>query len=263
MKNKLKDIIGGLIITISFFTIIPMPRVEWKNSRMKYMPIFYPVVGIIIGLILANTYNFFRYNYPEMSTFTVSVIIVVLCIILTGGLHIDGLMDTTDAHLSRRPREEKLRILKDSHVGAYSVVWFVVFIILKITILNELFRISGMFDFLVFVPVISRFLVGFMLINSKFATNDGLAKMYGSLATKFIRSIQFILMILVFALIGVIHNNMFFVMGGVFIFFTYYKYIFCYREFGGITGDLSGAFLELSELLMFFLILLTKIHYLR
>lgn len=260
MKRFFRDLVSGLIITISFFTIIPMPIVEWKNSRIKYMPIFYPIVGLVIGMIIAIIEQYIRFNYGHLSLFTLSIVIVVLPILLTGGLHIDALMDTTDAHLSRKPREQKLKIMKDPTVGAFAVTWFVIFFIIKLAIVHELLlQRVWLFYPLVFIPMISRFIIGSMLINSKFASKEGLAKMYDGLASNTLRLVQLVLMFLFFAFVCIIDFDFTYVLGGVFIFYLYYKYIFCYRQFGGITGDLVGAFLELSELLMLFIILLLNI----
>ena len=165
--------------------------------------------------------------------------VMTLCTLaLTGGLHMDGLMDTCDAIFSRRDRETRLKILSDTHAGSFAVMGCVIVLMAKTLLFAELFSHNIN---LFFVPVYSRLGMGVLLNNLPFAKSGGLAVMLGAsrnsrdnylFAAMLILTLtsKIIPVILIASLI--IWNRL------------------CIKIFGGITGDLLGAFVELSEILM-------------
>lgn len=234
-----------------------MPKIEWKKERMRYVPIFLPVVGLAIGFLVYGLYNLLTSFDYEFKSITLAIAIVATYIILTGGLHIDALMDSADAHFSRRPLERKLQIMKDSNVGAFAVVTLLVVVLIKVATLNEILG-NDMAIFLIFVPVISRVFQATMLMNSKFANTEGLAQMYEGAFSKKLKVFQFITLILISAIAIHINNNSYVLILSIAVFYLIYLN-FCYRNFKGITGDLIGCFLELSEVVMFISILIMKV----
>ena len=115
----------GLIIAFSLYSAIPVPQFEWKEEDMKYTLCFFPWVGAVAGALVFL-----------WCTLCESLSLGGLCRVLvgtaiplfvTGGFHVDGFMDTMDAFHSCRSRERKLEILKDSHIGAFSVIMLAAF----------------------------------------------------------------------------------------------------------------------------------------
>ena len=102
------------------FSKIPMPQAEWTEENMKYMLCFFPFIGTAIGIVLLAAEWICRY-LGFGNSFT-AMVLVLVPVILTGGIHIDGLLDTSDALSSWRDREKRLEILKDSHAGAFAVI---------------------------------------------------------------------------------------------------------------------------------------------
>ena len=87
---------------------------------MRYSMCFFPWIGAVIGAIF---WGWFRLSaLLGISTLAFILISAALPLIITGGFHVDGFMDTMDALHSYQPRERKLEILKDSHIGAFSVI---------------------------------------------------------------------------------------------------------------------------------------------
>ena len=86
---------------------------------MRYAMCFFPVIGAVIGGLLSlwicltgdSTGSLFRAS-----------VAVLIPLIVTGGIHLDGLLDTADALSSYKTMEEKLEILKDSHTGAFAII---------------------------------------------------------------------------------------------------------------------------------------------
>ena len=116
----MKTVFSSLVIAFSMYSKIPMPRVEWTEENRKYAICFFPLVGLVTGGLC---YVWFLIcGHLQAGTLLFSAGMAAIPLFLTGGIHVDGFMDTMDAMHSYLPREEKLRILKDSHIGAFSVI---------------------------------------------------------------------------------------------------------------------------------------------
>ena len=178
---------------------------------------------------------------------------------LTGGLHMDGLMDTCDAVFSRKDLKTRLEILSDTHVGAFAVMGCVVLLLLKTALFAELFASDRFFPsvILALIPVYSRIGLG-LLCYQPFAREEGLARtLVGSrvcrdrFALWGIYAVSAAFFVSILGLKGCIVP----LAGGAF-FLIYVRY--CLEAFGGITGDLMGAFVELAETLMLFVLVVER-----
>ncbi len=238
-------LIESLLVTISFFSTIPVPILNWTSKRIRFIPMMMPVVGAIIGGVLAILFHFLRVE-PMIS----SLSFIVLYTALTGGLHNDALMDSSDAHFSRRPVERKLEIMTDSRVGAFAVMSYVNYVI--VLFITMFYFFTKEVDVLVIIAVLmlSRAYVGIMNYNLKYAKEDGLARMYSTTLKNADKYIIYIAIILIG--FGLYFINTFLSLIPVvgFLFYHIYKR-FMYKQFNGITGDLLGTFILLSEVVMF------------
>lgn len=120
----MKNFITAFFMAWGNFTIIPCPFKKWDMKARKLMLALMQLVGIIIGLIVIAIF-FLLVSFFEGSwslNFILGSIIATLPILMTGFIHLDGFMDCCDAILSRRDLETRRKILKDSTVGAFSVV---------------------------------------------------------------------------------------------------------------------------------------------
>ena len=212
-----------------------------------------PIVGIIFGL-------FWLIGFEVLGGLNVSstlrgFMMTVLTLMLTGGLHLDGLMDTSDAIFSHRDRRTRLRILSDTHAGSFAVMSCVILIMAKTLLFSELFTLSPNPYSLTpnpyplspnpspLIPIFSRLGMGILLTDMPFAKNDGLAATMGSSRKRsdnFVFAVMFLLLSLVSCRVIPV----------TFILCLIFHVIICLRIFGGITGDLLGAFVELSEVIM-------------
>lgn len=110
----------SLLIAVSMYSKFPVPTVNWTRERMGYVMCWFPVVGVIEGLALW----FWQWAGGRLG-FTAAgsaLVAAALPLIVTGGIHMDGFLDTMDAIHSYGDREKKLEILKDPHVGAFAVI---------------------------------------------------------------------------------------------------------------------------------------------
>lgn len=249
------DFLKSIVIAFSFFTTIPMPMIEWTDGRMKYVPLVLPAVGAVIGGLAFGIWKLL--NVVNAGSLLSAVILCVFFIFITGGVHMDGLMDSADAYFSRREKERKLEIMKDSRVGAFAVIALLVVVLLKVTFLYELFEAGKSIGLLLlFIPVMSRLLQPAMLYFFPFAKEEGLAKMYGvNLNKKFGYILLAIFAVVTGAVLFINGAKALLIPGVALLYFSFY-YLSVKKNFGGITGDLLGAFLEVSEMLMIGAILL-------
>ena len=128
----------ALVIAFSMYSQIPMPQFTWQDKEMKYAFCFFPWVGAAIGGITM----FWWWFCGKFSVGNVAFAMIGTAIPLavTGGFHVDGFMDTMDAFHSYQPREKKLEILKDSHIGAFSVICLVLYELIYIGAYSEIER---------------------------------------------------------------------------------------------------------------------------
>lgn len=239
------SILKACIIAFGTYSKFPVPYFEWKEKDMKYSVCFFPFVGLLLGA--AEWFWFwFCFNYGMGSLFKAAGA-VIINILVTGGIHIDGYMDTMDALHSYQPVEKKLEILKDAHIGAFAVIMLSALLLVYIGALPEI----GYNNIPLFVStfVFSRVLSGLSVVLFRGAKKDGMLYAFSSAAQKKAVCISLVMEFLFMAacIIWFYRIKAVFVIGIMLLVFIYYRYK-SYKEFGGITGDLAGWFLCLSEM---------------
>lgn len=251
-------IIKRFILMIQFLTSIPLPfKLDLKNEDFGKGLVFAPVVGLLIGGILAASFIVLNLVFP---IHVISILILIEYILLTGGLHLDGLGDTFDGLFSNRSKERMLEIMRDSRVGTNAVLAIVCVLILNVSLL---FGMGSDFivKALILLPVAGRIgsLIGAGV--SKYArSGEGLGKSFIDYC-----GIKEILigLIFYFAIFFVVDNirgliiSIFPVITAVLL----VKYFS--RKIGGATGDLLGAVCELNQtiFLMVMYIIIQAIGY--
>ena len=236
-----------MIIAFSMYSKIPMPQFEWKDEDMKYMLCFFPWVGAVIGLcvylwrIICDRF--------QIGTLCDTLIGTAIPLLITGGFHVDGFMDTMDALGSCGDRQKKLEILKDSHSGAFAVMGMGCYLVWSLGIWSEL--TEEMLAPAACIYVISRALSGYSVVTFPAAKDSGLARTFKDRAQKRTVQITSVLWLLAGAALMLWTDARASIGAaiGVFCSWVYYRRI-CRKQFGGVTGDLAGFFLQVSELAM-------------
>ncbi len=239
------EMIRSLIIAFSMYSRIPMPRVEWNERSMKYVMCFFPLVGAVIGAaVYAAGRLMLRSEAGELMYASFMSVIPVL---ITGGTHMDGYIDTADALSSYGDREKKLEIMSDPHTGAFAIIWTAVYFVISLGLWSgiDAARLSAV----PFVFVISRALSGLAVICFKPAKNSGLAAMFKNAAHKRVTAAALILWLTAaLSVMAVLFLRYAVAAAAAAAAAFIVHYVNCRRNFGGITGDLAGAFLQLAEL---------------
>lgn len=235
----------SVIIAFSMYSKIPMPRMEWNEKSMKYSMCFFPLVGAVIGLCSAGC--FYGMQALGMGRTAIAAVLTVLPVILNGGIHADGFLDTVDAKSSYKSQEEKLKILKDPHTGAFAIIYGVVYFLLCFGFFSEITEEE--IGFVAAGYVLSRILSGLSVVTFRKAKKEGMVAAAADAAQKNVK--WFLGAELAVWIAAVIYFNwikgLVCLLAGLAAFLGYRR--MAYKTFGGITGDLAGYFLQMCELL--------------
>ncbi|MCR6105769.1 adenosylcobinamide-GDP ribazoletransferase [Salipaludibacillus agaradhaerens] len=116
----MKNVLYGFLLAMQFLTRIPVPiECPWTIKTSRWAIRFYPIVGLVMGVVLVVVGS---YLSPFLPSGLLALILVSLWVWLTGGLHLDGVMDVADAVGSNAPLEKKWTIMKDPHVGSFGII---------------------------------------------------------------------------------------------------------------------------------------------
>ena len=231
------------ILMIQFLTRLPVPvTLEVETEDFEKGIIYFPAVGMIIGAIL---FIAAKTLMPFLDALTLAVIIVFLEVLITGGLHLDGLADSFDGLFSYRDRERMLEIMKDSRIGSNGVLALIFVLLAKTALINGLLMQNWLMPLLL-MPVLSRFMTVFASRISKYARPSGMGNFFigkvsnGQVAIGlgftgfwlflFAPALWWLLVPMAFA--------------------TWWFSRFCEGQIGGMTGDTLGANVELQEILL-------------
>lgn len=260
----------GLILLLSFMTRIPVPKIEYDEEKLGKAMKFFPIVGAIIGLISLLIYKLVLNIFYSSEIAVIAVIITE--IIITGGIHLDGLADTFDGIFSYRSKQKMLDIMKDSRIGTNGVLSLIIYFLLKYVLLIYL-TVNNLIGYdprqitfyILILPIISRFCSVISCASAPYARASGMGK-------AFVDNMKFSGVLIAFfttIIFYIIYGYLIFVNGfnamGYLLFFAniilFIFMLFCMaslsyifsklitRKIGGITGDTLGALLCISELI--------------
>lgn len=238
-------IIKSFFIAFSIYSKIPVPQFEWKEEDMKYTLCFFPWIGLVIGGLL---YLWMRCSlYFNVRVITNILIGVAIPLLVTGGFHVDGFMDTMDALHSYQTRERKLEILKDSHIGAFAVIMLLLYYFIYMGAYAQI-QTSSAFEIFCLGFYLSRILSGIGVVSFPSAKNDGMLYCFASTAhERIVKGTLYLQLVLCFGCMLAIEIETAAVLIAVAIgIFLYYR-AKCVKEFGGITGDTAGYFVTVCE----------------
>ena len=272
-------------IALQFLTRLKIVnQTEWSVEDFGKSVVAFPYVGVIIGLILALLYGILS---PFIPLVPLMLIIVVAEFLITGGLHADGLMDTSDGLFSGRERERKLEIMKDSRIGSFGVVAFVFVTLLKWQLLTAIPTAEFIPMALIMMPLMSRWSLVLSIQSYPYARKEGMGAAFANLAPKHVityNTLSTFFMPIVILIIGVILYTILYgayaifsiadvgyVVGlGVLVYATLgifqinivsmiITYIinrllnrYIVKQLGGTTGDTYGFVVEVTEVILLF-----------
>ncbi len=233
---------NAFFVGLQFLTRIKLVRQnEWKIGDFGKSVVYFPCVGLVIGLCL---YGFYLLFSPHLKWQLLALLLMIFEFLLTGGLHADGYMDTCDGIFSGRDRERKLEIMKDSRVGANGVVAFVFLALLKWQLFFALPEQTIEFA-LILMPLLSRYGMTLSIRLFPYARPEGMGKAFASHSPPYTIIVSSAMAVLPLFYYGVSYLPFF---GGT-ILVTYLLNMWITGELGGVTGDTYGFTCEVTELL--------------
>lgn len=236
-----KDFFGA----ISFLTVLPVPQKmlpAQESQRLAKSMIFFPLIGFGIGWIAVLFYSFLAKVFP----YSVSCLaLLVIPVILTGGLHADGFADFCDGFFGGRTKEDVLRIMKDSRIGAFGGLGLVFLMLGKFEFLKALPQKEMLFPFALAAGRGSQVIFSFFLpyagleegLGASTASKVGFRELTGAMVTLALLAfwagtaawVTLISLLPLWAGLAFIYK----------------------KRIGGVTGDLLGAASEMTELWVF------------
>ena len=242
-------IIRNIIVAFSLYSKIPVPIFEWKEDDMKHNLVFLPWIGAVIGGIITSLSFVFRLiELPELCK---GALYSLVPLFVTGGFHLDGFMDVQDALKSYKPKEEKLKILKDPHIGAFSVISLVKLLLVALAasvfIVTDENLSSENVYVIALIFVVSRCISGLTSLYLKKAKKNGMLSKEAGDKKK--SSVILLTTQLVISVITMLILDPITALPALVFFagYTLYYKAKTAKEFGGVTGDTAGMFVSVSE----------------
>lgn len=252
----MKEMFASIAMAFSMFSIVPMPLVEWKKENMRYMLCFLPLVGVVIGLVLwgwlvvCQQLQFGVILYAAGLTF--------LPMMISGGIHMDGFCDTADALSSHAMPERKREILKDPHAGAFAVIYAACYILVYFALCTEVALDIGTVWALGIQQVLARALGALASVLFPASGHRGLLTTFRDAAQK--RSVVVLVAWAALCAAALLWISP--VTGAVTVILAglcmAYVHRMSRREFGGMSGDLTGFLITISTLAMLLGTVLTE-----
>ena len=231
-----------LAVAFSTYSALPMPQFPWEEQNMRYAICAFPLVGIVCGgaLLLWSRLC----GLLGIGGVLFAAVAACLPMLITGGIHMDGFMDTVDALASRQSRERKLEIMKDSACGAFAAIYCGIYLLLSFGLYHQIGSI-GLGGGLIFV--LSRCLSGLCAITMPNARKSGMLLAFTEQVHKK-RAVGLLLVLLLLTAAVMVFFAPVSLVLGLLVFLWYRR--FAMKQFGGVTGDTSGFFLQVCELVM-------------
>lgn len=233
-----------LLLAVGFLTAIPVNTDAPQPGDLGRAALWFPLVGLGLGAVLAAVFYGLSFVFQP---FLVSALIVTLWAALTGGLHLDGLADCCDGLLSTTTRERRLEIMRDPRLGSFGVIGLVLVLILKVWAFTfaTLDAPATHVLLLLFAPSLARWLILPVALQPQARP--------GGMGADFAAGLSPLLLVLA-ALVPVgliaLGGLRFIIAAVIALLTTGLIILFARSRLGGVTGDVFGLTVELSELVI-------------
>jgi len=238
---------------ISFLTILPVGKsLSFGEKELARSMAFFPLVGLVIGLLLALGYYLLSFLLPKAIVLWLTIGFLVF---LTRGLHLDGFADTIDGLASGGSREKILEVMRDSRIGAFGVIGLILLIGAKYLSLNHISN-DLIVHSLILMTVMGRNAMVLVCYRSPYARSDGglgkpFAENLGIREVTLSSILAFGIVLWLTDMKGIV------IFLGIALFSHGYRFFFI-KKLGGVTGDILGAANEVVELLCLILLIVLE-----
>lgn len=242
---RVSPIAEQIATAFQFLTRVPLPEFSWSSYGLSRSAKFFPLVGLAIGTAAAALH---LWSSPHFPRGIIAMLIVLFTVLITGGLHEDGLADVADAFGGGRNRDHILGILKDSHIGSYGAIALIFSIASRILLLAVIPG-NNFARYVISAQVLCRWTVlplGLLLPAAR--NKEGL----GARLAKQISFISFTVGTLIAFSIAIFLLRMNVVGPTLMVLLlTLFSGLYYRWRIGGITGDCFGATIQLAEIAVY------------
>jgi len=247
-KKNPSNLLDNIRLAFSFLTIIPISvKSSSKDNALAGSMGYFPFVGFCIGLLSLIIISVFEQAFsPRL----INLLLVLLPILLSGGLHIDGLADSFDAFFQGKSKEDILRVLRDSRIGVWGALSIVFLVLIKWELLMILPNKAIVYLFALSASRWAHVVLSFLLPYAR--EENGLGKEVAGLVQKKELNFSTLFMIAMSFLLGLKGIVVLVICAG----FIYLLSRFYKRKISGITGDVIGATGELTEIFVYIMIVI-------
>ncbi|MEE9500072.1 MAG: adenosylcobinamide-GDP ribazoletransferase [Candidatus Omnitrophota bacterium] len=242
------------LIALQFLTVLPINiKSQIAEEDFGGSLLYFPVVGLLIGFVPAGMVLLLDF----LPSPVVGMLILIISIVMTGGIHLDGFADTCDGFYGKWPKEKILEIMRDSRIGTMGAVGVVCLLLLKFTLIVSIPE-NVLWKQLIMMTVFARWSQVLACCTSDYAREEGKGKYFVSHAGKASLFAGSVFTVIVFLLLMRFKGIVLLVpsFAGVLLFINYAK-----KKIGGMTGDTIGATSEIAEItVLFFGLVYSELH---
>ena len=250
------NFIYSICAAFSMFSALPAPQVPWEREKIRYMLAALPLVGLVIGG--AEWLWFLFRSWLSFGPVLHGVGMTLIPLLLTGGIHLDGFMDTVDALKSHAAPEKKRAILKDPHAGAFAVIGLGAYLLAYFGLCAELPLFRKTVLLLGLIHVMSRSMSAVSGTVLPVGPGKGTLNLFHQAADKkvAVMAVCWVVlsaaaMVAVWPLVGLVMA-----LGAAATWLLVRR--MAMKQFGGMSGDIAGFQLQVSELVMLILLVVTE-----
>ena len=248
------NLIYSILAAFSMFSALPMPQVPWEKEKIRYMLVALPLVGAVVGFV---EYLWLRLCSRLAFGMVLSAVgFTLIPVLITGGIHLDGFMDTVDALKSHASPEKKRAILKDPHVGAFAAIGLGCYLLAYFGLWYNLGPAA--FRFMIPMHVMSRSLSAVSGTLLPVRPGEGTLNYFRQAADKKVGIMAILWVVLSAAYLVAIDP----LIGGIMALGAILMLLLVRRmamkQFEGMSGDIAGFQLQAAELVMLALMVLTE-----
>jgi adenosylcobinamide-GDP ribazoletransferase len=269
VNQRLKDVLTPCLMAIALLTRLPVTQQlpeKWSDKALGQSALWYPFVGLLLVCLLFLLTMFVP---SQTAPLLLGGLIVIIWVLLTGGLHLDGLADSIDAmyaghavvavkekdeNKENKPlsdsdicpkKQALLRVLKDPNIGAMGAIALVLLLLLKVSVLSVS---SQLLLSLLVAMVVSRSIALLFIVSTPYTPYVSQAGLGAVLAASTPKTASIVVLTVVFfGLFTVLSVNDVCILLSVQLVLFYSWRRYWVKHLGGFVGDSIGALIELSE----------------
>lgn len=229
---------NSFLLAFQLLTIIPIKHsFIASDKQLGYSSLFYPVIGLLLGGTLATSALLLNAIPIQIQ----AALILILWVVLTGGLHLDGLADCADAWVGGlTSKQRSLDIMKDPAAGPIAVVVLVLILLLKWSMLCFILEQRAL-TVLILSPMLGRLAILLLMLSTQYIRSGGMAeKLVTNLPKSSVSTLSLISLLIGLYYLGIIAI-------GIMLFILFIIRYQAIKRLGGVTGDVYGAAVELVE----------------